>query len=177
MVRSSEIKPVWFSSAWAENIENNGIVWEDEDSTAIRVVQDSAGGQTGWGLSYSWTDSSFGWTNIDKFYNDPRPKTTINVQLPAGYDNTNSSVYITYDGEPTALANFDMYDPATQLFSEHYGLIPIGLNVHFVIVAEVNGQLFSAIVGKSIVNNHLEVIPSLSATTKAQLTADVIGLP
>ncbi|MDB4051824.1 hypothetical protein N9488_00005 [Flavobacteriales bacterium] len=160
------------------NTENNGVVWEGEDSTAIRVVQDSinGGGTTG-GFSYSWTDSSFGWTNVDKFYSDPRAKTLVQVQLPTGYDNMNTSVYITYDGEPTALANFDMYDATTKLFSEHYGLIPIGLNIHFVIVAEVNGQLYSAIVPKTVVNNHLEVIPALTATTKAQLTAAVIGLP
>ncbi len=161
------------------NNEVNGIVWENEDTTALQLVQDSinGGGTGGWGMSYSWTDSSFGWTNVDKFYNDPRAKTLVQVQLPTGYDNTNTSVYVTYDGQPTALANFDMYDATTKLFSEHYGLIPIGLNIHFVIVAEVNGQLYSSIVGKSVVNNHLEVIPALTATTKAQLTSAVIGLP
>ena len=52
--------------------------------------------------------SNFGWTNIDRWYNDPRPKTTLFVDLPEGFDNTNCNVYVSYDGEPTALALLDM---------------------------------------------------------------------
>lgn len=159
-----------------ELIETNGIIWENEDTAAIAIRQDTIG-TGGFGTNYTWSDSSFGWTNIDKWYSDPRQKTTIEVQLPAGYDNTNASVFIAYKNEPRALASFDRYDQITNLFTEHYGLIPIGLEVHFIVVAKVNGQLQSSILSKTITNNHLEVIPSLSNITKAQLTANIIALP
>jgi hypothetical protein len=43
------------------------------------------------------------------------------VGAPEGYDNTNSAIYLSYDGEGTnALAKLDTFT-AAGLFSEHYG--------------------------------------------------------
>ncbi|WP_246020705.1 hypothetical protein [Flavobacterium humi] len=100
------------------------------------------GGAVGFNQSsYTVTFGNFGWTNIDRFYNDPRPKTQILATVPSGYDNTNSSIYLSVDGEgQNQLAKFDTYNPATQQFSEHYGQIPIGLQCHIIFATESNGQ-------------------------------------
>lgn len=155
-------------------IDGDGnLVWELEADT-VGVIQDSAGGQ--WNVSYEILDGSWGWTNVDRFYYDPRPKTTLKVKLPDGYDNTNCEVYLTYDGEPTALASLDSF---TQdgFFSEHYGQIPIGLEVHFIAVTMINNQLHYAIQGVTITSNHIEYITTWTPITQSDLATMINNLP
>ena len=115
----------------------------DEENLVWKREQNPAGGQGGVDAgqgNYYVSFGNFGWTNVDKFYSDPRPKTTILIAAPAGYNNTNSAVYLSYDGEGlNQLAKMDTYTPAG-LFSEHYGQIPVGLACHIIFATEVSGQ-------------------------------------
>ena len=128
----------------------------DEENLAWKRVDNPAGGQGGVDAgqgNYYVSFGNFGWTNVDKFYSDPRPKTTILVDSPAGYDNTNSAVYLSYDGEGmNQLAKMDTYT-AAGLFSEHYGQIPVGLACHIIFATEVNGQWRYAIKGVTTTAN------------------------
>jgi hypothetical protein len=143
-----------------------------------RVEVGQKGGATGGTQSeYMAFQSQFGWTNIDKWYSDPRPKTTIFVDVPQGYDNTNCAVYVSYDNEPAALASFDVFNDATGLFTEHYGLIPIGLQVHFIFVSVVDGQWNYAIQPATITANHVQVISNVQPITEAQLETLIDDLP
>jgi hypothetical protein len=127
--------------------------------------------------AYYTFQNKFGWTNIDKWFNDPRPKTTIFVDLPEGYDDSNCAIYLSYDGEPRALAQFDRYDEATGLFTEHYGLIPVGLKVHFIVVSIVEDQWHYAVAAATIGEDHVEVIEELGPTTEAGLEELIDSLP
>jgi hypothetical protein len=153
------------------------IVWVEQDRRVEVGKNDNQGTATGGGSVYMTFQSEFGWTNIDKWYSDPRPKTTIFVDVPEGYNNENCAVYLSYDGEPSALASFDMYNATTGLFTEHYGLIPIGLNVHFILVSVVDGQWHYAIQPATITANHVEVIGSVQSITEDQLKALINDLP
>jgi hypothetical protein len=140
---------------------------------------DGAGGE-GAETSYWMISGEFGWSNIDRWYSDPRPKTTINVAVPSGWDDTNSAVYLSYDGEPTALARMDTYDDATGYFSEHYGLIPIGLQVHLIFVTESEGEWSYTIQGTTIADGHLSSFTSaddLIETDTDGLVAAINALP
>lgn len=154
------------------------IIWEEEDKD-LQIGQREGGAPGGTGVEtvYYAFQSQFGWTNIDKWYSDPRPKTTIFADVPEGYDDTNCAVYISYDGEPTALAQFDVYNTETGLFTEHYGLIPIGLEVHFIMVSIVDGQYNYAIQAATITENHIEVIGDLQPTTEEALVQLIEDLP
>lgn len=143
-----------------------------EDSIAIG--EDSAGGQ--WSNSYQFFDNSWGWTNVDRFYSDPRPKTTIKVKLPDGFDNTNSEVYITYDGEETALASMDVFT-TDGYFSEHYGLIPIGLEIHVVAVTMIDGVLNYAILPEIVEENEIITVNNFTAISEADLINLINNLP
>jgi hypothetical protein len=163
-------------------IDNAMTLWKGEidtnDNLAWREVKDAAGGKGGVGAqgnTYYVTFGNFGWTNVDKFYSDPRPKTTILVDAPDGYDNTNSAVYLSYDGEgQNALANMDTYT-AAGLFSEHYGQIPIGLACHVIFVTEDNGQWRYAIKAVTIAANDVYTFTLAETTigTEAQLVAAI----
>lgn len=129
--------------------------------------------------SYNATLPGFGWTNVDRFYNDPRPKTTLLATVPAGYDQTNSAIYLHYDGLGSSLAKFDRYLTTTQQFSEHYGQIPIGLVCHAIFVTEDNGQWRYAIKAFTVQNGDIYNF-TLSETVlgnQAQLEAAINALP
>jgi hypothetical protein len=168
--------------------DNDMILWEgrideDDNLTWDEDKRDGPNGQGGGvfgeGNQYYGFFQSFGWSNVDRFYSDPRPKTTILVGVPEGYDNANSSVYISYDGEDAGLANLDTYDAVSGLFSEHYGQIPIGLECHIIFATEDGDNWKYAIKTVTIVENGVITFTDgeTSVATEAQLTTIINGLP
>lgn len=158
---------------WKGIIDDEGnLVWEDARKA------DGNGGKGGVqaeGNNYYVSFGNFGWTNVDRFYSDPRPKTTILVAAPQGYDNTNSSIYLSYDGEgQNALAQLDTYT-AQGLFSEHYGQIPVGLACHIIFATEDNGNWRYAIKAVTIQANDVFTFTMGETTigTEAQLVAAI----
>ena len=166
---------------WKGNEDADGNVeWEEErdaNGNAGKVFIE--GGAQGGGNQYYALFGGFGWSNVDKFYSDARPKTTILVQVPEGYDNENSAVYLSYDGEDGGLANLDTYDAEMELFSEHYGQIPIGLECHVIFATEQDDQWKYAIKGVTIVDGGTIVITDgeTSLADEATLTTIIDSLP
>ncbi|CAH8281297.1 hypothetical protein EV196_101378 [Mariniflexile fucanivorans] len=160
----------------------NGIIDEDGDLAWAENKRDGTNGQGGVfgeGGNYYAFMGSFGWSNVDRFYSDPRPKTTILAAVPEGFDNTNAAVYLSYDGEASGLAQLDTHDPLTSLFSEHYGQIPIGLECHVIFVSEEDGNWKYAIKAVTITANGVITFTEgeTSIATEAQLTSIINGLP
>jgi len=158
---------------WNGLINQKGeLVWEQELDPAGENGKDVVFAE---GNNYYVYFGNFGWTNVDKFYSDPRPSTTILVAVPTGYDNTNSAIYLSYDGEgQNALAKLDTYT-AAGLFSEHYGQIPIGLKCHVIFATEDNGQWRYAIKAVTVAANDVYTF-TLAETkigTEAQLIAEI----
>lgn len=157
----------------------NGVI-DDKGELAWKDARDAAGTNGKGGVeamqnNYYVSFGNFGWSNVDKFYSDPRPRTTILADAPEGYDNTNSAIYLSYDGEGTnALAKLDTYT-AAGLFSEHYGQIPIGLACHVIFATEDNGQWRYAIKGVTVAANDVYTFTLAETTlgTEAQLVAAI----
>jgi hypothetical protein len=158
---------------WKGIIDEKGnLAWADARDA---VGTNGKGGVEAGQNSYYVSFGNFGWTNVDKFYSDPRPRTTILVGAPSGYDNTNSSIYLSYDGEgQNALAKLDTYTNAG-LFSEHYGQIPIGLACHIIFATEDNGQWRYAIKAVTIQANDVFhfTMGETTVGTEAQLVAAI----
>ena len=145
----------------------------------IGVVVGGAAAPQGGGNSYNATLPGFGWTNVDRFGSDPRPRTLLLATVPAGYNDTNCAIYLHYDGLTTSLAKFDKYLTATQQFSEHYGQIPIGLVCHAIFVTEDNGQWRYAIKAFTVQSGDVYNF-TLSETVlgnQSQLEAAINALP
>ena len=145
----------------------------EQDDAQIRDGQ----GANGAFATYNYNIGSFGWTNLDRWYSFAGAKTEIFIDVPAEFNQDNCAVYLSYDGEPTALARMDVYNTTLEMFTEHYGLIPVGLEVHIIMVAEIDGVLHYAIQGTTIVEDHIEVISGLSPTTQPTLESLINGLP
>jgi hypothetical protein len=127
------------------------------------------------GQNYYAFFDNFGWTNVDCFYSDSRPKTTILADAPDGYNFDNSAIYLSYDGlGGHALAKLDTYTEAGY-FSEHYGQIPIGLECHAIFVTEEDGEYRYAIKGVTIVADGMITFTSGETVTgtEAQLVAAI----
>jgi len=152
------------------------VVWEEDVQANVGngEVQNPDGS---WSSAYIAPLTGFGWTNLDRWYSFAGPKTTILVDVPEGFDDTNSAVYVSYDGEPTALAFLDTYDASLEVFSEHYGQMPIGLQVHFIFVSVQDGDYIYAIQAATIVDGHTEVISTTQITSEAGITALINALP
>ena len=166
-------------SLWDGTIDDDGnLDWNQQD-------QNPAGGQgvfgEGQGASAAYYAflNDFGWTNVDRFYSDPRPKTTILAEAPTGYNFQNSAVYLHYDGEGSALAKLDTFNTTTNQFSEHYGQIPIGLVAHVIFVTEDGGNYKYAIKAVTVVAGDVYVFTNAETTvgTQAQLIAAINSLP
>ena len=160
----------------------NGTIDEDDNLT---WEEDKRGPQGAGGEifvsdgKYNAIVSGFGWSNVDRFYSDPRPKTTLKVKPPTGYDFTNSAVYLSYDGESTGLANLDTYDEDGDYFSEHYGQIPIGLECHVIFMTEDSGNWSYAIKSVTIAANDVITftLGELTTGTATQLETAIDNLP
>lgn len=150
---------------------------EDGDGEKDNAQIKDGGGANGEFATYNYDIGDFGWTNLDRWYSFTGPKTQLYIDVPDGFDQNNCAVYLSYDGEPTALARMDIWDTSLQMFTEHYGMIPIGQQVHIIMVAEINGQLNYAIQGTTIVDGDIEVISSLAPITQPALETLINGLP
>lgn len=149
------------------------LAWKDARNAA--GANGVKGGVEAMQNGYFVSFGNFGWTNVDRFYSDPRPKTSILVGAPEGYSNTNSAIYLSYDGEGTnALAKLDTFTTAG-LFSEHYGQIPVGLACHIIFVSEDNGQWKYAIKAVTITSGAIYNFTLAETTmgTEAQLIAAI----
>ncbi len=134
--------------------------------------QDSLTGE--YEIFYNALVNELGWTNIDRFHSDPRPKTTMQVKAPEGYDYSNCAIYLKYKGEESGLARLDTYDPTTKIFSEHYGQIPIGLEC-YLIFCSTDGEdwVFSSKLITITANTTYDVNPVLTTGKKKTYTGHV----
>ncbi len=110
----------------------------------------------------------FGWVNIDKLAEFPQEKTTIYVDVPNGYDDNNSKIYIAFEGQENMLIQLNTYNSATGYFGENYNLMPIGVQCHIIFVSGQAGNWLYAIKTITITPNGVETIASSDITIATQ---------
>jgi hypothetical protein len=149
--------------------DNDNLTWEPNPNGEAFVQGDN----------YFAFFQDFGWTNIDRFFNDPRPKTTLQVLVTEGYTAQNATIYLSFDGEETGLAHLDTFNPETNMFSEHYGQLPVGLEVHLIFVTAEDNLWRYAIKPITVSENGLYTIAhsETQTATLAQLQSFIAGLP
>jgi len=151
------------------------VTWEENKDRGIEIgeFQTTGGIQT----AYYVFQNHFGWTNIDRWFNDPRSKTSIFVKVPEGFDNSNCAVFIAYEGEPTALGRFDKYDNSSKMFTEHYGLIPIGIKIHVILISVIDDAVHYAVESATVTEDHVVTIADVESITEEELIDLIDELP
>ncbi|RMA57269.1 hypothetical protein [Ulvibacter antarcticus] len=108
----------------------------------------------------------FGWFNIDRFLNDPRPTTAVQVAVPQEFNSENTRVYLALQGEPNSLAYL-------------YGELPIGLEVHIIFLSESNGDFRYAVETLTLEQDQLVIFTrqQTEVVTAAVLKDRINALP
>jgi len=161
---------------------NDTDLWREADENEDGATDNAEGGEgpgpNGSFVLFSVFDTSaFGWTNLDRWYNYAGQLTDIYIDTPDDFDGDNCEVFLTYDGEATALARMDIYDSGLGMFTEHYGRIPVGQAVHIILIAEIDDVLHYTIQGTTVVDDHIEVMANPQPTTQTALEAMINALP
>lgn len=148
-----------------QNSDDDILTWAQADTSLI------------WGGDREYTVyfDSLGWVNCDYFMDQAGSQTSVSVNVPNGFDNTNCAVFISFDGY-NSLTSINEYSNINFITGNNY-TIPEGSAVHFVVVSFINNIPHSAIVPATIGANHIEVINDLTATTQSQLAMDIQNLP
>jgi len=141
------------------------LTWDVADSSWV----------DGNGPNYYTYFDALNWCNIDQFMNTAGPMTTVNVQLPSGFTNLNSALFISIDGVNSVVPVWG-FENGVYTIGPYYQL-PIGMNVHFIAMAVIGGAPHVAIIPATIQDNHLEIISDLPVTTDTQLIIDLSNLP
>jgi hypothetical protein len=171
----SEVDPQMTLFEAGEDLEDTD-PWVQNEFTQVGIGE-VPGPNGGYEAVYLVDLSDFGWTNLDRWYNYTGELTTLNIDVPEGYNGTNCEVYLSYDGEASGLARMDVYDAQTEMFTEHFGKIPVGQQVHIILIAEINGVLHYTIQGTTITQNHVEVMAQPQPGTEADLINSIANLP
>jgi len=145
--------------------DEDTLTWDQADSSSV----------FGQGEQYYSFFDSLNWCNIDQFMNNGGPMTNVNVQLPSGFTNLNSALFISIDGVNSVVPVWG-FENGVYTIGPYYQL-PIGMNVHFIAMAVIGGAPHVAIIPATIQDNHLEIISDLPLTTDTQLINDLSNLP
>lgn len=125
--------------------------------------------------TYAFEDTKWSWTNIDKFVNDPRPKTSAFVRIPKDYNPSNVKVFLVFEGLETSVAKLEKLTDEG-LYTDGYGLIPKGSNIKVIVLGYNENGWLSSFKNAKINDNDIIEIESLSQTTENNLINQLINL-
>lgn len=138
----------------------------DAEGNIVWTLAQMEFGIDGASASYYAFMNEFGWFNCDRFADFPGPKTEVEVLIPQGFSQENSSVYYALVGEENTLGYLS-------------GEIPVGLDVHIIFVSEDDGDFRYGIKSLTIEDGQ-QVTFSLEDTqvgTQAEMTQAIDALP
>ncbi len=121
--------------------------------------------------SYVFNLPEFNWVNIDKFYSDPRPKTTITA-LPDFKDNTNVSNLeaLLIFKDVTTVCPIP-YNSGIQKFQSYLNAVPVGAEVIVVVIGEDSDGNIQFGSKEIIVTPDMHLDVEVGKTTKAMMDA------
>ncbi len=145
-----------------EEDEDGDVKWEkdtDEDGNEREVSAEDG--------RFIMEMLSFGWCNIDKLdsLEGFEEFTGIWVDAPNGFNDTNSMVYLSYQGQMNMLTGFNNFDYGAQLFDDPYDNIPIGAQFNVIFVSSQGGQWLVGVKQVTIVGNDVIVFTQSDLAT------------
>ena len=90
------------------------------------------------------TCTNFNWINCDYFYNSTATKTDINILAPDGtYTLDNTQIFVIFPAMNGVIPMY-AYNSTSKMFSFGHAtyFLPVGTNVHVVILGSKNNQYF-----------------------------------
>jgi hypothetical protein len=138
---------------------NGDFGWNLSDDNTVTTNTNNV--DTGFGgfFIFDFEIDSMGWINCDYFYSSGDPLTDVEVDLPEEYNGSNTMVFVYYS-DINSVANMNDADEDGTFNLGYSYETPIGMDVSFIVVSEIDGSYYYAIVSSTITDNHLEIIDS-----------------
>ncbi len=135
--------------------DQNPYTWDNVFNSEWWIQQDS-GQSIISGFGYESFSDSLDWINVDVFFQIPEDQlTTVCLNLPEEFTNTNTAVFMVFDNYRSVLELKG--DGTTQQFCEPYGAAPTGYRVTFVVIAEMGeDQYYFTTLKTTLTSNHTE---------------------
>ena len=113
--------------------------------------------------------------NVDCLYSCPGTPTPFKVDLPAGFNKTNTEIYVLAHLCPStgrkAVFSLDVYNPAPIWWTEHTAAgLPVGTVVDFVAIANIGGVTFFKVETATIVPGHFQHMSGMTPTPISVMT-------
>jgi len=119
--------------------------------------------------SYVFNLPEFSWVNIDRFFSDPRPKTTITA-LPLFKDNSNvSNIEVMLIFKDVTTVCPIPFDNAINKFKSYKDAMPVGAEVIVVIIGEDSDGNIQFGSKEIVVAHNMHVDVEIGKTTKAMM--------
>jgi hypothetical protein len=155
---ASESPMALFTGYTTTDGTGTSVRWSDDTTgTVPRTVKDPSD-QAFYYIFDSCTN--FNWVNCDYFYNAPSPKTDITIVAPSdnSYNMDNTRVFVIFPATNTVV-NMYNYSTTTHSFSFGYPsfYLPIGTQVHIMILGSKNNNYFMDLHQNVTVTNGLSV--------------------
>lgn len=151
---------------------SQGVNWNLAASTPTITANPDSSQTSGW--AYPFSIDSLNWINMDVFYSDPNPKTKVKVNVSAGYDSSNTAVFVVFNSKKM-ISRVYSYTPGE--FNTNYYTLPTGMNVNIVAISKQNGQYYSAFSGTTTITNNHAVALTFYPTTESAFKSALQGLP
>ena len=140
------------------DVNEDGVFgWDlEEDTVVINNNWDPDGPQ---GLGFGFQIDSIGWINCDYFYNTGAPLTGVQVELPSGYDGSNSQCFIYYNSINSLAGLHDGDQDGVFNLPNGYET-PVGMDVKFIAISgdSLNGYYHHITINTPVDINHYEQV-------------------
>ncbi len=156
---------LFFSSPSCATIECM-VTWENTGIAFPSEIIDPIGNTTS---GYSGITSQTGWYNIAQFNPDNNQRTTVYNVPPAGFNNTNSNVFLSYTNNKITVSLFEQYDTNLGVFSEVYNEIPVDTQGLLIFVSRQDGTYIIDTSEISVTQSVIGATTNTSETTEDQL--------
>jgi len=145
----------------------------------IPALQDtSIVGPNGPYYSYYFNCDSLNWSNCDYYYNLPGTKTTCTVNTSGTFDNSNTTVFLSMNGQTVLTRlNSTSYTSLSNTFVSYQNSIPQGSNYTIVAISFDGTNYYYASQAVTMTANLVVSMPALTLTTLAQIKTNLAGLP
>lgn len=129
--------------------------WDLEEDDTVVTGQDTAG--------FYFQIDSVGWINCDYFYDTLSELTGVQVELPSGYDGSNTQAFIYYSSINSLAGLYDSDQDG--VFDLGFGYeSPVGLSVKFIALSgdSVNDYYYHITNNTATTMNHYAIIPNMT---------------
>tara|TARA_B110001469_G_scaffold49315_1_gene48011 strand:- start:136 stop:1125 length:990 start_codon:yes stop_codon:yes gene_type:complete len=141
--------------------ENGVFAWKQEISDTVTTILEDT--PNSGGVTYGFPIDSVGWINCDYFYGLDGELTGVQLELPTGYDGSNTQGFIYYSSINSLAGLYDQDQAGVFDLGSGYET-PVGLSVKFIALSgdSVNDYYYHITNNTATTMNHYEVISTMT---------------